>query len=148
MTILTRSRHVLLKLYCLKGVGTDVIGAGIRCLFRRVGIVGLCYALALQPLIVSIGTANLAAAGVTEVLLCQSSEHDPSGPSNQTDRYHTAHCIYCFPGAHIAAVLPPDKIDAGWIAGESRDCVVVVAWQVPSRADFSLARPRGPPNLA
>jgi len=135
----------------MPGSGIDVIGAGVRCLLRRVGIIGLCYALALQPLIVGIGTAALAAdaaARGTDIVLCLSGEHDPSAPSDQSDRYHTVHCIYCFAGAHIAGVLPPDKIDAGWIATESLDCVAVIAWQLPSRAEFSLAKPRGPPNRA
>jgi len=130
-------------------LGAGLVSASIRQLLRRIGVVALCYALALQGLIVGIATTELAAETIghgADVLLCLSAEqNNPLTPADQTNRHSTVHCIYCFAGAHSSGVIPPDASSADWSAGPCRNCPMTVAGQFPSLAEFSLAKPRGPP---
>ena len=114
-----------------------------------IGIV-VAYAVAAQSLLIALGgfavPAN-AGGGAPAFTFCL---HDPnsapSAPTRIPNHTGCSHCIFCFAGAHHAAVTPPPVfvvrarlyvVEAVWIADEQSP---------PRLAPYTIANPRGPPR--
>jgi polyferredoxin len=120
-----------------------------RCLRPLIGIV-VAYAVAAQSLLIALGgfavPANASDGAPAFTLCLHNSDSAPSVPAGIPDHTGCSHCIFCFAGAHHAAVTPPSVVlvraqfsflEATWIADEHSP---------PRLVPYAIASPRGPPR--
>ena len=122
-----------------------------RLLRPLIGIV-TAYALAAQSLLIVLGGFALPAQandGAPAFELCLHDGQDvPTAPAKVPDQGGCNHCIFCFAGAHQAAVAAPAALlarvplrvtEATWIAANH---------PFPPLTPHTIANPRGPPPRA
>jgi hypothetical protein len=127
--------------------GLARISCAQKLLWRRVVVVGLCYAFIIQSLLLGFVGSQIAAnldVGTPGYALClgDGGEHEPA---DTPERHTISHCIFCFAASHGFAVAPSQVASEAWIAvsGKAQSSLVAsLPWQ---STQFNIARPRGPP---
>jgi hypothetical protein len=122
-----------------------------RFLRPLIGIV-VAYAVAAQSLLIAVGgfaiPANASDGAPAFTLCLHDADNAPSAPAGVPDAAGCSHCIFCFAGAHHAAVTPPPVV-----VDRARLYVVEAIWVAdehfpPRLAPYTIANPRGPPPRA
>jgi hypothetical protein len=124
----------------------------LRLFWRRlVGAVAI-YALAMQPLLLTVAGSQLAqASALDEVMFSELCQHNADGtPVAPTDQKHPAqqHCLQCFSGAFVFLGAP----QSATVASVDREFRKLRppgrALRLSSASRYSIATPRGPPLSA
>jgi hypothetical protein len=124
----------------------------LRLFWRRlVGAVAI-YALAMQPLLLTVAGSQLAqASALDEVMFSELCQHNADGsPVAPADQKHPAqqHCLQCFSGAFVLLGAPQSVA----VAADDREFRKLHppgrALRLSSASRYSVAAPRGPPLSA
>jgi hypothetical protein len=120
-------------------------------------VVGLvaAYALAIQGILIGFSGAQLAATPYDHAAgagfeLCLNATQDNSGsPVTPAIPQHRDHCTFCFAGVHYCALDAAAQSHADYDTfGQSSALAADTGSLPPGVAEYSLARPRGPPVSA
>jgi hypothetical protein len=124
----------------------------LRLFWRRlVGAVAI-YALAMQPLLLTVAGSQLAqASALDEVTFSELCQHSSDGnPATPADQKHPAqqHCLQCFSGAFVL-LGAPQSVAVATVDREFRELGPPGrALRLSSASRYSVACPRGPPFSA
>jgi hypothetical protein len=124
----------------------------MRLFWRRlVGAVAI-YALAMQPLLLTVAGSQFAqASALDQVTLSELCQHNADGsPLAPDDQKHPAqqHCLQCFSGAFVFLGAPQSTTVASVDREFRKLRPLGRALRLSSASRYSIAHPRGPPLSA
>jgi hypothetical protein len=125
----------------------------LRLFWRRLVGAAAIYALAMQPLLLTVAGSQFAEASVVDEVtfsqLClHNADGNPVAPSDQNKHPAHQHCLQCFSGAFQFLDAQQPVIGAAADREFSKLRQSGRALRLSSASRYSAARPRGPPLSA
>jgi len=120
-------------------------------LWRLLVAIAVSYFLIVQSLFVGlVGFRSVAAdSGSPSFELCRITGHDtPLSPGDAPDRHAIEHCMLCCAASDVSIGPPPQSSFCHVIVATARVWHLAGSWRHRQSAQYSIARPRGPPPSA